>query len=662
MNTNELNAKALKFMPSPKLVAIIGNPNCGKSTLFNHLTGLNQKTANYPGVTVEKRQGALFFEGKKAELIDLPGTHSIYPHSEDENIAIKVLKGEIEHTRAPDKIIYVLDATQIYQGTLLLQQLSTLNIPTIVVLTMNDVAQKKEITLDLKILSEQLNNCRVIAVNAKNGSGMNLLIKAILDPEIKASKPINPIDTSMSIEKEIQYRFEWSKKLVEKIQVTKSKLDLNKSYQLVNSIVNKPLSSTILFIMSMAIVFQAVFAWATPLMDLIDHAATTLEVSVSSWLPAGLINSFITDGIISGVGSVIIFLPQILILFLFIILMEDTGYLSRAAFLSDRLMRHLGLSGQSVIPLLSSFACAVPAIMATRVIPSNRDRIVTILTAPFMTCSARLPIYALLIGAFVPQQHLGWLNIQGLVLLSLYLLGIFGGTLTALLLRKTILSGPKPNFIQAIPEFRIPDLQSVLFKLIDRAKVFLKRAGTIILFVSMIVWALSYFPRSETIASSLQDNLIEVTDEAARDALINEAASDQLAQSWLGRSGRTLEPLFKPLGWDWRITAAVIAGFPAREVVVAVMGTIYAVGDQADELTLSNRLQAALDEDGNPIFTLPMVIGLLIFYAWCLQCVATLAIIKRETNSWKWPLISWIYMTTLGYLGALAAFQIGSAL
>jgi len=412
----------------------------------------------------------------------------------------------------------------------------------------------------------------------------------------------------------------------------------------------------------MFIVFQAVFAWATPLMDLIDNGATALSALVSSNLEDGALNSFVSDGIIAGVGSVIIFLPQILILFLFIILMEDTGYLSRAAFLSDRLMRSLGLSGQSIIPLLSSFACAVPSIMATRVIPNNRDRIVTILTAPFMTCSARLPIYALLIGAFVPQINYGFLNLQGLVLFGLYLLGIFGGSLTAVLLRKSLLKGPKPNFIQTIPEFRVPDLTSVLYKLYDRAIVFLKRAGTVILLASVFVWFLSYFPRSEIIQENLDIQLSETTDSALREIFLNNAAADQLQQSWLGRTGRTLEPFFAPLGWDWRVTSAVIAGFPAREVVVAVMGTIYAVGEEAENETLANRLTNAVDQEGNQIFTLPMVIGMLIFYAWCLQCVATIAIIRRETNSWKWPVISWVYMTTIGYLGAFTAFQVGSML
>ena len=418
----------------------------------------------------------------------------------------------------------------------------------------------------------------------------------------------------------------------------------------------------------MGVVFQAVFAWAAPLMGMIDGATSSLGNWIGGVLPPGILSSFLIDGIVAGVGSVVIFLPQILILFLFIILMEDTGYLARAAFLMDRAMRSFGLSGQSVVPLLSSFACAVPAIMATRVIPNRRDRIATILAAPFMTCSARLPVYALLIAAFVPSTSFGPLNLQGLVLFGLYLLGIAGGVGTALLLKRSVLRGSNPIFMLALPEFRFPDLRSVILKLFDRARIFLRRAGTIIFAVAVVVWALAYFPRS----ASIEDGRIAARGEAALslsgqalqvelDRVDNEAAAEHLAQSLLGRAGQAIEPVFVPLGWDWRVSAAVIAGFPAREVVVAVLGTIYAVGGQADEVSLAERLQSVTWPDGRPIYSLPMVLGLLVFYAWCLQCAATLAVIGRETNSWRWPVIAWTYMTILGYVGALTIYQIGTA-
>jgi len=413
-------------------------------------------------------------------------------------------------------------------------------------------------------------------------------------------------------------------------------------------------------------VFQAVFSWATPLMDGIDAGATMLGGWVSSNLPDGAVSSFITDGVIAGVGSVIVFLPQILILFLFIIVLEDSGFLARAAFLMDRVMRSVGLSGQSVIPMLSSFACAVPAIMATRVIPNRRDRIATILAAPFMTCSARLPVYALLIAAFVPDESVGWFNLQGLVLFGLYLLGILGGLVTAWLMKRSALRGPKPHFSLALPEFRWPNPQTVFIKLMQRARVFLKRAGTVIFSVAILVWALAYFPRSEAIQTELQQAIVQAelkfSDEQLESAILdlqNVAAATQLSHSFLGRAGQFVEPVFKPLGWDWRVSAAVIAGFPAREVVVAVMGTIYAVGEEAEDSSLTAKLRSATWPDGRPVFTLPMVLGLLLFYAWCLQCAATLAIIRRETNSWRWPVFTFVYMTALAYVGALATYQVG---
>jgi len=422
---------------------------------------------------------------------------------------------------------------------------------------------------------------------------------------------------------------------------------------------NRPWPATLLFFAVLLLVFQAVFTWATPMMDAIDGVSSGLGRLIVAQLGENAVSSFLADGVIAGVGSVIIFLPQILILFLFIIILEDTGYLARTSFLMDRVMRMVGLSGQSVIPMLSSFACAVPSIMATRVIPDRRDRIATILAAPFMTCSARLPIYALLIAAFVPNQSVGWMNLQGLVLFGLYLLGILGGLGTAMLLKSSALKGPKPHFMLALPEFRIPNLQTVAIKLYDRGRIFLKRAGTVIFVVAILVWTLAYFPRMDVSEYQPDPSVTSSPDQAYID---HSRSAAQMEQSWLGRIGRTIEPVFKPLGWDWRVSSAVVAGFPAREVVVAVMGTIYAVGSEADDQRLSEKLRSAKWPDGRPIFTLPMVLGLLVFYAWCLQCAATLATIRRETNSWRWPIFAWVYMTSIGYGGALIIYQVGSLL
>ncbi|HSD70516.1 MAG TPA: ferrous iron transporter B, partial [Woeseiaceae bacterium] len=466
--------------------------------------------------------------------------------------------------------------------------------------------------------------------------------------------------------REARQRYGWVREVLAEVQQTAPAIATWSTR--IASWFNRPVPGTIGLFVVMALVFQAVFAWATPLMDAIDQGSAALGSMAAASLPAGAVASFVADGVIAGVGSVIVFLPQILILFLFIIVLEDSGYLARAAYLMDRVMRSVGLSGQSIIPMISSFACAVPGIMATRVIPNRRDRIATILAAPFMTCSARLPVYALLIAAFVPAQRLGWVNLQGVVLFGLYVLGIVAGLLTALLLRKTALHGPKPPFALMLPEFRRPNPRTVAMQLFGRAMIFLRRAGTVIFAVAVIVWALAYFPRSESIEGELQSRLavaesnLDIAErQASVSALRNQAAAAQLEQSWLGRAGKAVEPLFAPLGWDWRISAAVIAGFPAREVVVAVLGTVYAVGSEADESTLAGRLKSAAWPDGTAVFTLPMVIGLLIFYACCLQCAATLAVIRRETNSWRWPVFAWCYMTTIGYCGALIAYQLGTA-
>lgn len=705
-------------------IAVVGNPNSGKSTLFNRLTGLKQRIGNYPGVTVERHIGTLLYEGKKTELVDLPGTHSLSPHSLEEQIAVDVILGRMEGEQQPDGILAVLDATNLYQGLFLLHQLVNLQQPMVVALTMTDAAVAAGIDIDVDALSKLLGGVPICSVVATTGLGLDKLRAAISTlPEIAAPKKVmiwpelsraaeklqevsNNSLSSVESERllvdginernrsyadglsddviselerarrdlfgdqppvavEARVRYDWVRENLEHVQQSAPALKTWRTR--LTSFLNQPVAGTIGLFVVMAVVFQAVFAWATPIMDLIDGATASLGASVGSALGDGAFSSLISDGVIAGVGSVIIFLPQILILFLFIILLEDSGYLARAAYLMDRTMRSVGLSGQSIIPMISSFACAVPGIMATRVIPNRRDRIATILAAPFMTCSARLPVYALLIAAFVPAQQVGFMNLQGLVLFGLYMFGIVMGVLTALLMRKTALRGPKPPFALMLPEFRRPNLQTVMFQLLGRVKVFLYRAGTVIFTVAVIVWALAYYPRSETIGPEVEQQRQVAEQSYAGDELLaelqrieNVASAAQLEQSYLGTAGKVVEPIFKPLGWDWRVSAAVIAGFPAREVVIAVLGTVYAVGDEADERTLSARLKASTWADGSPVFTLPMVIGLLIFYACCLQCAATLAVIRRETNSWRWPIFAWVYMTGIGYLGALLAFQLGT--
>lgn len=706
-------------------IAVVGNPNSGKSTLFNRLTGLRQRIGNYPGVTVERHTGTLKFDGTQTELVDLPGTHSLSAHSLEEQIVVDVILGRMGRLNALDGILAVLDATNLYQGLFLLQQLVDLEVPLVVALTMTDAATQTGIEIDTEVLSELLGGVTICSVVATTGAGMDKLRLAISElpdtspprrisvwpaltaaaeklksvtqdmlrlPECERLLVDGITERNQSIASELsgdavallktlrrelfasrppvaveaQVRYDWVRESLKTVQRSTPPFYTWRTH--VTDFLNQPVAGTVGLFVVMAVVFQAVFAWATPLMEFIDAATATLGARVGALLGDGAFSSLIADGIIAGVGSVIIFLPQILILFLFIIVLEDSGYLARAAYLMDRTMRSVGLSGQSIIPMISSFACAVPGIMATRVIPSRRDRIATIMAAPFMTCSARLPVYALLIAAFVPAERIGFMNLQGLVLLGLYMFGIVMGILTALLMRKTVLRGPKPPFALMLPEFRRPNIQTVAIQLLGRVKIFLYRAGTVIFTVAVMVWALAYFPRSEIIRSDAEKQHEIIAATLTGEALASEdqridniAAAAQLEQSWLGRAGKSIEPLFKPLGWDWRVSAAVIAGFPAREVVIAVLGTVYAVGDQADERTLSGRLKASKWPDGRPVFTLPMVIGLLIFYACCLQCAATLAVIRRETNSWRWPVFAWVYMTAIGYVGALLAFQLGSA-
>jgi len=714
---------------SAPIIAVIGNPNTGKSTLFNALTGLKQKTANYPGVTVERHTGSIALDGRPVTLVDLPGAYSLAAQSPDEMIAVDVLLGHVEMLARPKAILAVVDATNLRRNLFLVTQLAELDIPIVVAVNMMDLAEKRGVQLDLPKLAARL-GVTVVPIVASRGQGLDELHTA-LSEAMHAKPPPRPIllpevgraaeelwsrlDASgfhlseYEVERALidahgiaERRFEYSAgdDYVAELAEIRSRLSTGSSlaameakarYDLISDVLhdvenraepsltladkldritNQPLIGVVLFILVMTTVFQAVFSWATPMMELIDGGTAWLSSTLLELLPPGALASLLTDGVIAGVGSVVIFLPQILILFAFIIFLEDSGYMPRVAFMMDRVMRSAGLSGQSFIPMLSSFACAVPGILATRVIPERRDRLATMMAAPLMTCSARLPVYALLIAAFVPQQYYlyGLVNLQGLVLLGLYFLGIVGGIATALLLKRTKLRGPTPTFLIELPPYRLPNLRSVLIKLLNRGKIFLVRAGTIIFTVAVLVWALAYFPRPQTIIDeySLQRTTAEtmmtgVALAERLDQLRQQETTTLLEHSALGKIGKFIAPAFAPLGWDWKVSAAVVAGFPAREVVIAVLGTIYAVGDtETNQNALIGRLRNAKHVDGSPVFTLPMVMGMLVFYALCLQCAATIAVMFRETNGWRWPLFAWVYMTGLGYLGALIVYQLAS--
>ena len=713
------------------VIALIGNPNTGKSTLFNALTGLRQKTANYPGVTVEQHTGQITLDGQAVTLVDLPGAYSLAAQSPDEMVAIDVLLGHVTDLPRPRAVLAVVDATNLRRNLFLVTQLAELDIPLVVALNLSDVADSRGIRIDSAELAKQL-GATFVPVSASRGTGLDALRRALASAiHAPAPTPLRVLPEVGDAAADLARRLRAAGSHLQDYEVERALIDAQGSaerrfemtagdafrgelaelrrrlgagvslaeaeatarYGLINAIVarteqraprevtfgdrldritNHPVIGSLLFLLVMAAVFQAVFSWATPLMNLIAGATAALGEGVRALLPEGALASLIVDGVIAGVGGVIVFLPQILILFAFIIFLEDSGYMPRVAFMVDRLMRSVGLSGQSFIPMLSSFACAVPGIMATRVIPDRRDRLATILAAPFMTCSARLPVYALLIAAFVPARHFlgGVVNLQGLVMLGLYMLGILGGVLTALLLKRTVLRGPTPTFMIELPPYRLPNWRSMLLKLVDRGRVFLVRAGTLIFSVAILVWALAYFPRPSAIGEgyaaerdTIEASTLSVTERDRRLATLHAAeAGAYLEQSWLGRLGQFVTPVFAPLGWDWKVSAAVIASFPAREVVIAVLGTIYSVGDQGDnsEGALRERLQTATRADGSLVYTVPMAVGLLIFYVFCLQCAATIAVIRRETNSLRWPAFAWVYMTGLGYLGALLAYQLGS--
>ena len=718
---------SLANQASQTVIAVVGNPNTGKSTLFNNLTGLRQKTANYPGVTVERHTGTLRLSTGEAVLVDLPGAYSLAAHSPDELVAADVLLGQIDDLKRPDAVLIVIDAANLRRNLFMATQVMELGIPIVIALNMVDLAEKRGIVVNADNLAKIM-GVTVVPVIAGSNHGTADIKQALeqaiqqppserasLVPEIRqAAADIRAENESIEqrlslleveralidkaggaeqrfmqvtgsegeaiLEKkrhvlaptsnvaalEARTRYAWIDKTVTQVEARKTR---TKTWiDAIDQVTSHPLIGAILFFVIMATVFQAVFSWAGPIMDAIDDATVYLGSIVAASLPPGAISSLIVDGVIAGVGSVIIFLPQIMILFAFIIFLEDSGYMARAAFLMDRLMRVCGLSGQSFIPMLSSFACAVPGIMATRVIPNPRDRLATMLAAPFMTCSARLPVYALLIAAFIPNATwFGFFNLQGLVLFGLYVLGIVGGIFTALVMKRLALKGPTPTFLIEIPPYRLPNLKSMGIRLLERGRIFVKRAGTIIFTVALVIWALVYFPRPEALFDAYEAQRVEARATLGEEDLDkklagidNQEAAALVEQSYLGTAGKQLQPLFAPLGWDWKITAAVIASFPAREVVVAVLGTIYAVGDDVDETDrrLLDRLRSAKKADGSPVFTLGVAVGLMIFYAFCLQCMATVAIMRRETNGWKWPISAWLYMTGLGYLGALLAYQL----
>jgi ferrous iron transport protein B len=708
---------------APAVVAMVGNPNTGKTTLFNELTGYRQRVGNYPGVTVEKVTGALRGASRAVELIDLPGTYSLAARSADEMVVVDVLLGQEIGVPRPDLIVAIVDASNLRRNLYLTSQLLELGLPVVVTLNMVDLAKRFGQHIDIPALSAGL-GVPVVPVVANRGEGLDALrdqIVASLDVSPPERRPMLPevvLSAMDSLNGDFQspppqlemlhvlideggfaeQRFvrerdrnaaarlnEHRRRLVD-AGIVLARVEADSRYRWIDSILDGVVRTAddahagwtdridgvlthrvwgmLFFMVVMAAVFQSIYTWTGPFMDATESLFAWAGDGLGRLLPAGAFRSLVVNGIVAGVGAVMVFLPQILVLFLFLAILEDCGYMARAALLMDRVMSAFGLSGRSFIPLLSSFACAIPGIMATRTIEDRRDRIVTILIAPLMSCSARLPVYTLLIGAFVPATHYlgGWFGLQGLVLLAMYLVGIVVAVPVAWLLRQTVFRGPTDGFMMELPTYKWPSIRTVLYRMYDRGKAFVVRAGTIIFAVTIVVWGLAYYPRPASIHADFETRRIAIADDTEAAAhLDREEAGTYLRQSVLGRMGRAVEPAVKPLGWDWRIGMAAIASFPAREVIIGTLGTIFNLGQDidADSVEMHGTLTSATwADDGRPLFNLAVALSVMVFFALCCQCGATLAIIRRETGTWRWPIFTFTYMTVLAYLGALATYQI----
>jgi ferrous iron transport protein B len=615
-------------------LGLIGAPNSGKTTLFNALTGLRAKVANYPGVTVERREAQISLGARAAVVIDLPGTYSLEPLSPDEAVVLRVLDGEL--AVAPDALVVVADACSLERSLPFVAQVLLRGRPTCLVLTMIDELAARGGTIDLARLERAL-GIPVLGVIGHRGRGLGALVRLLGHPEAW-SRPVLP-PPSDPIE-----RSHWADSVF--ASVAGARPGIHRLTEAIDRVVLHPVAGSLLFAAVMVTFFQLIFAWATPAMDAIDAGIVAGAGWLHAILPAGLLVDFLADGLVHGVGAVVAFLPQIALLFGLLYLLEDVGYMARAAFVVDRLMGRVGLEGRAFVALLSSYACAVPGIMATRTIPSPRDRLVTILVAPLMTCSARLPVYALLIGAFVPAvQVWGPLGLQGLVLLALYLLGSVSAFVMAALFERTLLPSSALPFYLELPSYRMPTAKLWLSQVWKSAWAFVRRAGTIILTVSVVLWVLLHFPRSEPPPG----------------ATPAQAARHTLEHSIAGSAGHAIEPVITPLGFDWKIGVGLLASLAAREVIVATLAQIYASSDA--DTSLRAAIRADVDpRTGRPVFDPPTVAALLVFFVFALQCLSTLAIMARETSSWRWPAFAFSYLLAIAYGASFLTHRLVSAL
>lgn len=697
-------------------IALIGNPNSGKSSIFNQLTGLQQKIGNFPGVTVDKKTGALLLEeGQRAELIDFPGTYSFYPTSKDERIVVQTFANPGD-PNYPDAIIYIADVNKLEKHLLLFSQVRDLGIPLVLALNMADVAEREGLELNLTRLSRQL-GVPVVCVSGRTGKGMAALKSAVTealqrppapqersahrlsDAEIQMTEAIGgllPIRTPYQAlllahhadwlpfldatqRRQIRaiaerFGFESLKGQVEETMqrfdaftpvvrrnvhpATESKDSLTEK---LDAVLTHRVAGPIIFFLLMLLVFQAIFAWATFPMDLIEAFFGLVGNLVKEILPAGWLADLLTDGILAGLGGILVFIPQIAILFFLISLLEEVGYMARAAFIFDRVMQFFGLNGRSIVALISGGACAIPAVMSTRTIANWRERLITIMVTPLISCSARIPVYTVLIGFVVPPVTVwGFFNLQGLAFMGLYLLGIVAALLAAFVFKLILRSGESSYLMLELPEYRPPVMRNVWLTVWEKVKTFIVEAGKIIMIISLVLWVMAYFgppgemAQAEAEALTLAENR-NLDEEATADLI----AARQIEASFAGHLGQFIEPAIRPLGFDWKIGIALITSFAAREVFVGTMATIYSIGSADDEFSVRDRMAQERDPvTGEPVYDLATSLSLLIFYVLAMQCMSTLAVVKRETRSWKWPLIQFAYMSGMAYLGSLLVYQL----
>ena len=692
-------------------VALIGNPNTGKTSVFNQLTGLNQKVGNYPGITVEKKEGICKLpRGLKAHILDLPGTYSLNASSFDENVVIELLLNKNDKD-FPDVAVVVSDVENLKRNLLLFTQIKDLGIPTLLVINMADRMDRKGISLDVELLEERLKT-KIALVSARKRMGIDYLKELIINYR---HIPIEPCVNASVIDPEYfgNLRKAFPNQSLYKLWLvitqdvnfgninrgeikkssdfsTKSTSDLKRlqqketilRYQFINGVLRETMNidknaatdlrsrldrilthkvwGYVIFFGILLLIFQAIYSWSSYPMDMIDAAFASLSEWTKSTFPSGAFTNLIAEGIVPGLGGIVIFIPQIAFLFLFISILEESGYMSRVVFLMDRIMRRFGLSGKSVVPLVSGTACAIPAVMATRNIEHWKERLITILVVPFTTCSARLPVYLIIIALVIPDQKFFGLNLQGITLMILYLLGFGMAIFSAWILNKIMKAKTKSYFVIEMPNYKLPMIKNVAINVVEKTKSFVFGAGKIILAISIILWVLaSYGPGDDfDNAEEIVSSKYTTEQNIPQDELDEEIASYKLKNSYIGIMGRGIEPAVAPLGYDWKIGIAIISSFAAREVFVGTLATIYSVGSDEEE-TIKNRMAAETNPVlGGPLFTFASGVSLLLFYAFAMQCMSTLAIVKKETNTWKWPLLQLIIMSAFAYVVALIAFQL----